>query len=223
MLIVNQTSWRKSCCMFFHHEHHVSLKGIAAWYLVVPYYVITTVLKRRTSKDIHLEKQSWILRWLMRQSDPVSSEMTDPSSDCVRSLRKIFLASVQFSTPSVYLEETEKTHTYLEICPQSMYLPISKEYVVDLDADPSLCVAPAYSLVWCQVVVNVVVEINTHLLWTVVINICLEIASALCIFLPKWKTNQTSWLKQVFLRKCKRTFITRAGDNPCQICFIVSL
>lgn len=41
---------------------------------------------------------------------------------------------------------------------------ISKEVVDFANADPSfLWIAPARSLVWCQIVVSVAVETNTHL------------------------------------------------------------
>lgn len=162
---------------------------------MVPYYVITTVLKGGTSKDIYLEKQSWIPRWL----DPACSETIDPLADCARSLRKILLASVQFSAPSIYLEQT-KTHTYLEISPQSMHLALFQGTCCWLRCRSiplcSSCLLPC--------VVSGCSQCGGGNKYSPPLNCChqhlpsVELASALYIFFPKWKTNQTPWLKLVF-------------------------
>lgn len=70
VLIVNQTSWRMSYCMFFLHVHHLSLEGIAAWFSSSSLLRHYHCLKRRDEQRHIWKKQSWIPRWLMRQSWP---------------------------------------------------------------------------------------------------------------------------------------------------------
>lgn len=158
-----------SYCMFFLHIHRVSLEGIAAWFSSGSLLRHYHCLKRRDEqrhifgKAVMDPEVAWpsVLWNDWPFSRLCSFTEKDPPGIC-----SVFC--------SIHLSWTDKnTHVSWDKSTKHAPCPFPKKHVVDFDADPSLCVAPAYSLVWCQVVVSVAVEINTHPLWTVVINICL--------------------------------------------------